>query len=82
LRQKAREWLTDDLALWTKQADNKNPKAREAVQQQMKHWQTDDDLAGVRDKDALDNLPEAESNAWRKLWDDVATTLAKTGDTK
>jgi tetratricopeptide (TPR) repeat protein len=82
LRQQAREWLTDDLALWSKQADNQNPKAREAVHQQMKHWQTDDDLAGVRDRDALDKLPEAERDAWRKLWDDVAAVLAKAGDAK
>jgi eukaryotic-like serine/threonine-protein kinase len=82
LRQQALDWLKADLVLWSKQADDENPKAREAVQQQMKHWQTDPDLAGVRDKDALDKLPEAERDAWRKLWDDVAAVLAKAGDAK
>jgi serine/threonine-protein kinase len=80
LRQRAREWLRADLALWAKQADNDNPKAREAVQQQLKHWQTDADLAGVRDKDALAKLPGEEQEAWRKLWGDVSAVLKRASD--
>ena len=45
---------------------------RAAVQQQIKHWQQDRDLAGVRDKDALAKLPSPERAAWEKLWADVA----------
>jgi serine/threonine-protein kinase len=75
LRQQALDWLKADLALWTKQADSDKPKERAAVQQKMKHWQADADLAGVRDKDALAKLPEAERDAWRKLWNGVATVL-------
>jgi hypothetical protein len=34
----------------------------------LKHWQEDTDLSGVRDKAAQEKLPEAERDAWRKLW--------------
>jgi hypothetical protein len=43
----------------------------------MRHWQTDADLAGVRDKDALDKLPEDERKQWRQFWDDVADLLRR-----
>jgi serine/threonine-protein kinase len=82
LRQQALDWLQADLALWTKQADSDKPKDREVVQQQMKHWQTDTDLAGVRDKEALEKLPETERDAWHKLWDDVAALLKKVEGSK
>jgi tetratricopeptide (TPR) repeat protein len=77
LRQQARDWLKADLALWAKQAASDDPKAREVVQQQLKHWQTDADLAGIRDKDAVAKLPAEEQEACRKLWAEVETLLQK-----
>ena len=44
----------------------------------MRHWQEDADLATVRDRDALRKLPEAEQVAWRNLWAQVNTLLART----
>jgi hypothetical protein len=41
------------------------------------HWQQDADFAGVRGPEALARLPEAERPGWRKLWTDVADTLAR-----
>jgi hypothetical protein len=40
-------------------------------------WQRNPDLAGLREKDALDELPEAEPSAWRKMWADVEELLDK-----
>jgi hypothetical protein len=80
LRQQAVEWARADLLLWTKQADNADPKARQAVQQQLKHWQTDADLAGVRDNDALAKLPAGEQEAWRNLWDDLSAVLKRASE--
>ncbi len=82
LRHQALDWLRAELVRSAKQAESNNPKAREAAQQGLKYWQEDADLAGIRDKDALEKLPEAERDAWRKLWDDVAAVLAKAGDGK
>jgi serine/threonine protein kinase/Flp pilus assembly protein TadD len=39
-------------------------------------WQTDPALAGVRDRRALDKLPNAEREQWQRLWADVAALLA------
>ena len=44
---------------------------------ELRHWQEDSDLAGVRDKDALAKLPSDEQDAWRKLWADVDALLKK-----
>jgi tetratricopeptide (TPR) repeat protein/tRNA A-37 threonylcarbamoyl transferase component Bud32 len=79
LRRQALDWLNADLALWAKLADNNDPKVREAVQLQMKHWQADAALAGLRDKDALGNLPEAERGACQKLWAEVEALRKKCG---
>jgi hypothetical protein len=43
------------------------------------HWQRDPDLAGVRDTDALKQLPEDEREAWRKLWAEVAALRQRAG---
>jgi len=43
----------------------------------MRHWQTDADLAGVRDKEALAKLPAEERQRWQQLWADVAALLRR-----
>jgi hypothetical protein len=73
LRQRALDWLRADLIAWAKTTD------RALVQRKLTHWQQDSDLAGVRDKAALAKLPEAEREAWRKLWADVADLLRQSG---
>jgi tetratricopeptide (TPR) repeat protein len=82
LRQQSLDWLKADLALWDKVAANPDPKAREAARQQLEDWQQDADLAGVRDQESLAKLPDAERDAWTKLWDDVAAVLKKASEGK
>jgi serine/threonine-protein kinase len=77
LRQQALGWLQADLALWGKEAKKGTTEARAAVQRMLRHWQTDSDLAGVRDDAALEKLPEAERLEWKKLWGAVAALLKK-----
>ena len=67
-----------DLAAWTKELARNTPDVRAAVRDKMWDWQIDSDLAGVRGKAALAELPEAEADAWQKLWDDVADVQART----
>jgi len=47
------------------------------VQQALRHWQKDTDLAGIRDKAALAKLPAQEQKAFTQLWADVAALLKK-----
>jgi tetratricopeptide (TPR) repeat protein len=82
LRQQALEWLRADLAWWAGRADGADARARETIRRQMKHWQTDADLAGLRDQDALEKLSAEEREAWQKLWADVAALLKRMEDKK
>jgi tetratricopeptide (TPR) repeat protein len=76
-RRQALDWLRADLAHWTKQAASSSPQAASTVRRELAHWQRDPDLSGVRSAKALAALPEAERDAWDKLWKDVESTLAK-----
>jgi hypothetical protein len=77
LRGQALGWLRADLALWQKQAGSAKAEDRAAGQRQLRHWQQDADLAGVRDKQALAGLPAEERAEWEKLWADVAGLLRR-----
>jgi serine/threonine-protein kinase len=76
LRRQALAWLRADLAAY-RQLLTRGPDAnlRNVVRQRLAHWQQDSDLAALRDKDALDKLPEDEQKSWRELWDEVARLL-------
>ena len=77
LRKQALDWLRADLALRTKQLETGKPADRAEVQQTMRHWQKDTDLAGIRDAAALAKLPADEQKAFTQLWADVAALLKK-----
>jgi serine/threonine-protein kinase len=69
-RRQALDWLRADLAAYAKLAAGNDDKQTQAMEQSLAHWQQDPDLASVRDKNALDRLPEQERSEWRKLWAD------------
>lgn len=71
LRQQALTWLRAELAKWTRLLEIDPEKARAIVRQATQHWQKSPDFAGVREANALANLPAAERSEWRKLWQDV-----------
>jgi tetratricopeptide (TPR) repeat protein len=76
LRRQALEWLTADLVAWEKRVKD-NPQERARVQQTLRHWQADSDLVGIRDTEALAQLPPAEREACRKVWADVDALLRR-----
>jgi hypothetical protein len=71
----ALDWLRADLAAWQKRAATD----RRAVAKTLAHWQTDPDLAGVRDPQELAKLPPVERAAWEQFWTDVADLLRRVG---
>jgi len=77
LRKQALDWLRADLALRTRQLESNKPADHAAVLQALRYWQTEADLAGIRDKAALAKLPAQEQKAFAQLWADVAATLKK-----
>jgi serine/threonine-protein kinase len=70
LRTKAREWLQ---AAYTRIRDDK---AVDLIAAAIA-WQTDDDLAVVREESFLAKLPEAEQKQWRALWDQISPPVLK-----
>jgi tetratricopeptide (TPR) repeat protein len=76
LRRQARDYLTAELAAWSKLLEAE-PRARPAVLPILQHWKKDADLAGIRDPDALAKLPADEQDAWNALWKDVDALLKK-----
>jgi tetratricopeptide (TPR) repeat protein len=78
LRRQALDWLRADLDEWRRLLAREPDKVRSVLVPQMRHWLDDPDFAGVRGPQALAQLPEAEREPWQRLWDDVATTLART----
>jgi tetratricopeptide (TPR) repeat protein len=77
LRKQALDWLRADLALWSRLAESDKLKFREEVQRRMRHWQNDTDLAGLRDKVALDKLSDAERAGCRDFWAEVTSVMKK-----
>ncbi len=77
-RRQARDWLRADLARLAEMIQTGNAQTRQAVEKTLQHWLRDPDFNGVRGPEALGKLPQAERQAWSRLWADVAATLART----
>jgi serine/threonine-protein kinase len=77
LRGQALNWLRADLEAWRRLLEIKPEKVPSAtrVAQVLQSWLADPDFARVRESEALAKLPEAERQAWQKLWQEVADTL-------
>ena len=70
-------WLQAELERWTKFLDSATAEQRQVVVQTLQHWQTDLDLASVREPAQLDAMPEEERSQWTALWTRVAELLAQ-----
>ena len=77
LRKQAVDWLRADLILRTKQLEGSQPADRDQVQLNLRHWQMESDLAGIRDEAGLVELPEAERDQWHALWGEVEALLKR-----
>jgi serine/threonine-protein kinase len=64
-------WLRADLSAYGKRLEAGTPEGRRWVEQRLRFWQRDSDLAGVRDPAAVAKLPAEEQEQWRKLWAEV-----------
>ena len=72
------DWLRDELKAWKKVAMTVEPGNKPLASKTLAHWKADGDLAGVRDADALANLPGAERKQWQALWADVESLRTQT----
>jgi serine/threonine-protein kinase len=77
-RQQALDWIRADLAYGTKLVESGMPVANEIVNVRLRRWKTDPDLAAVREKDALEKLPEVERRSWHEFWAEVDALIDHT----
>jgi tetratricopeptide (TPR) repeat protein len=75
-RQQALKWLRADLEAGRDRLV-KDPERAGSILQKMRGWRDGADFTGMREPDALAKLPEAERQAWQKLWADVAHALSE-----
>jgi len=76
LRQQALAWLRAELGWW----DRHLPIDKAGVRTALRRWQTDPDLASIRDSAALAKLPGAEREACQHLWQELAALSAKASE--
>ncbi|MDB5293722.1 MAG: tetratricopeptide repeat protein [Phycisphaerales bacterium] len=74
-RAQAREWLRADLAAWIKESEGGEPVNHAKLQQRLTRMQHDKDLAGIRDANALAELPPEERAECLALWREVGSYL-------
>jgi tetratricopeptide (TPR) repeat protein len=77
LRQQALAWLGEALKHHGQQIQGADAQTRTAIQETLRHWQQDGDLASLRDEQAVAKLPEADQRSCRHLWADVAALLTR-----
>jgi Flp pilus assembly protein TadD/predicted Ser/Thr protein kinase len=77
LRRQALEWLWADLAGRARYLEGATPQDRPRLAGELRRWQFDADLAGVRSANCLAALPAAERAGWEKLWADLVVVAAK-----
>jgi hypothetical protein len=75
LLQQALDWLKADLAVGKQQAQSAQPALVLKIVSVLERWQSDPDLAGVRDKKALAQLPKEAQADWHKLWSEADEVL-------
>jgi hypothetical protein len=75
LRDEAYDSLLAELETWSKEMATTEQRA--AVARALEYWKQDSDLLSVRDKAALEMLPEDERAKWVMLWTRVDELLAK-----
>jgi tetratricopeptide (TPR) repeat protein len=75
LRRQAHAWLQAELDRDGRHLHDGNASTVVAIEPRLAQWQTDRNLAAVRDTKALAALPEEEAQDWQKLWADVAGLL-------
>jgi len=81
-RERARNWLKENLADLAKLAASDKVAARQAARYALLRWKQERDLRAVRNKEALEKLAEGERVVWQKFWDEVDAVLQQTRQKK
>jgi tetratricopeptide (TPR) repeat protein len=78
LRRQALAWLAADADAWSARLLSWKAGDRVRAGEALREWRREPDLAGVREPQSLEKLPEGERAGWRKLWARVERQLTLT----
>ncbi len=81
-RSHARAWLRAELESFKKLLDRNEATNRQFVEQTLSSWRLDDALAGIRDADEIEKMPEVERRECQVLWSEVETVWNSSKDAK
>ena len=81
-RRQALAWLRQDLAWWDRVLRQANARVLTLARRALWHWQADDDLAGLREPDALAKLPPDERADCLAFWKEVAAVIGRARRTR
>ncbi len=76
-RRQALDWLRADLTGWGWALDRGDAQTSAGVRRVLQHWQAHTDLAGLREPDALAQLPPNERATCLAFWQEVAALLRR-----
>jgi tetratricopeptide (TPR) repeat protein len=74
-RKQARNWLRAALAMWSGKLDHGSAFERSIAKGMLTNWQSEPDLTGIREPQALDDLAPDERKDCLALWQDVRASL-------
>jgi tetratricopeptide (TPR) repeat protein len=75
LRHLALQWLTAELESLRQRGSTGAASSGLSVLRSLRQWQTDPDLAAVRDEALVHELPSADQRDWREFWSAVERVL-------
>jgi serine/threonine-protein kinase len=75
-RKQARQWLRNELTSLAQRVDDASI-SRAALDKLLAQWQSNPELAGIRDRTALENLSAVEREECAALWNRVAVVQAR-----
>jgi serine/threonine-protein kinase len=81
-RKQARDWLRADLAAFDKKMDSGAAGDDLQARKTLTRWQTEPDLAGLREADAIDKLTADERRECIAFWQEVANLLQRGREVK
>ena len=76
-RKRAREWLRKEVALWTKALNGGSHADCVLVRDSLTHLWADPDLAGLLDREPMDELSAAERQEGHALWSEIDALIRR-----
>jgi len=70
-RKQALVWLQENLELFLKILKKKDPREAKMVMIQLMEWRENPEFSIIRDEKKLLELPDPESDIWKKFWEQV-----------